>query len=308
MKILVTGASGMLGSDLSLRLRGKYEVVGIGRRPAEHLAIPYYPQDLSSLEGTCRIFEKERPDLVFHAAAMTDVDGCEKDRERALKENLGVTKNVVDACNRIRAFLIFFSTDYLFDGTKPGEYDEQDLPHPLNYYGETKFLAEKYIREESFQFVIFRTSWLFGFYGRSFPRTILEKASKVQNFRVVSDQIGRPTYTQDVADAFVKLLSQNERVFHPVNRESFHLANEGTTSWADFAKAVLEMAHYEKAVVEPIHSTELDRPACRPLNSVLSLKKTESLLGIRLRHWREAVKEFIHQLEEKEILKGYGKG
>ncbi len=296
-KVLITGASGMLGKDLSLQFQNHFEVVGAGRRALNSFPIPYFQQDLCDLPGTRNLFEREKPDIVFHTAAMTAVDDCETQREKAFKENVEVTRNVADASNRVNAQVVFFSTDYVYDGNKRGEYEETDTTAPLNYYGETKLAAEQSLRQTAEKFVIFRTSWLYGLNGKSFPRTILEKARETETLKVVSDQTGRPTFTRDMAKALCGLLVTDPRALEKVSGEIFHLANQGTASWAEFAKTILELGGFNHVRVEPITTTELQRPARRPLNSVLSLRKLELTLGIRLRPWKEALQHFILELQ-----------
>lgn len=299
MKILITGAGGMLGTDLSASLRAHFTTVGVGRSHVTHLPIPYVMRDLSNPRLTFDIVQREKADLIFHCAAMTDVDGCQTNRFQALQGNLDVARNVVEASNQTEAFIVFFSTDYVFDGQKQGEYDESDNPHPINVYGETKFLAERYIQQRARHFVIFRLSWLYGRQGRSFPRTILELASKNKEIKVVRDQQGRPTYTKDVAEALTALLKKNEKAFYENDREVFHLANQGSASRAEFASYLLKESYLDSVTVKPVSSAEVARPAPRPTNSILCLKKAESRLGLRLRPWQEAATDFIGEYEAK---------
>lgn len=299
MKILITGASGMLGTDLAGLLKAHFTTVGVGRSPVTRLPIPYVMRDLTIPKMAAEVVDREKPDLIFHAAAMTDVDECQSRRFQALQCNLESTRNMVEAANCAGAMLIFFSTDYVFNGRKAGEYDENDEPHPLSVYGESKYLAERYIRQRSQRYVIFRTSWLFGYYGKSFPRAILERAEKTKNLEVVADQVGRPTYTADLAAALTNLLVNDEKVFDKVNREIIHVANDGTTSWADYAAFLLKESHRDDVNVIPISAAQSKRLAPRPANSVLSLKKMHSVLGMHLRPWQDAVRDFLLDLKTK---------
>ena len=295
MKVFITGAGGMLGSDLAAALHDSFQVSGAGRRSAPHLNIPYHQCDLLKTGAVQEIFKKEEPEVVFHCAAMTQVDGCEKDRAQALALNLEMTEKVIEACNAVGAFLIFFSTDYVFDGKKHGEYRENDPVQPLNVYGETKALAENAIREKAKQYAIFRVSWLYGIHGPSFPRTILERAQQQKEFNIVSDQIGRPTFTRNLAETFCQMLMQQKPILNRIDHQIFHLANAGQTSWADFARFLLKHAGLESVMVYSISSDQLDRPAKRPANSVLSLEKAESSLHLALKPWPEAALEFIRE-------------
>ena len=289
----------MLGSDLAEKFQSAFPTVGIGRSVHPHLTIPYSLCDLTKKELTQQLIQREKPQIVFHAAAMTDVDRCQQRRYDALQNNLEATKNVTDACNRAGALLVFFSTDYVYDGEKQGEYLEDDPPNPRSVYGETKYLAERYIEQRSNRYVIFRTCWLFGFNGRSFPRTIWERAPKQPAFQVVSDQVGRPTYTRDIASALFDLFKKDSTTLEKVSGQIFHLANEGSVSWADFARFILQFTPFEKVPVESISSEQLSRTAPRPLNSVLSLNKLHATFGMTLRPWKEAAAEFLQELKLK---------
>jgi len=299
MRILISGAGGMLGTDLVERLSSRFEVIGVGRSPARHLTIPYQRIDLADEDQVVETLSQMKPDLVLHAAAMTDVDGCEADRQRAMRDNVLATQNLVKESNRRRWLLVYFSTDYVFDGKKKGEYTEEDPPAPINVYGETKFLGEKYMREIGNHFVIFRCSWLYGVHGKSFPRTVLQKAQETNCLQVVDDQKGRPTFTRDVADAFLNLLSKNPRVFDSLNRGTFHLANTGSCSWAQFAVEILKRARCENVRVEFVDSSKVARPARRPSNSILSLQKVQNQLGLSLRPWEVAIDDFIELMQAK---------
>lgn len=296
MKILITGASGMLGTDLTAELKPHFQVSGAGLLTS---AQPdYFQTDLSLRSNVAALFAQKKPDLIFHTAAMTDVDGCESRRKEALTANLEMTRHLVDEANARQARLIFFSTDYIFDGTKEGEYLESDSPCPINFYGETKLLAEKYIQQAAAKYVIFRITWLYGLHGKSFPRTLLERAKNQKKFEIVADQIGRPTYTRDVARAFSGLLSKDPLIFETKGNRVYHLANSGKTSWAEFAEFIFLQAGHTDTEVVRMDSSRLTRPARRPLNSVLSLEKAKNTFGISLRPWQDAVQEFILEFQK----------
>lgn len=300
MKILITGAGGMLGSDLAYVFR-EFPVVGIGRRLTPYAREPYRIQNLCDAKGVIEVVKAEKPDIIFHAAAMTNVDGCERDPKQAWRDNVEATKNVVEAANQVKAQLIFFSTDYVFNGVKKGAYSEEDEPHPLSEYGKTKLAAENYIRQKAEKFVIFRISWLYGLHGNSFPRTILERVKQTKEFEIVNDQIGSPTYTHDVAKAFLKLFQGESDILLKHNQQIFNLANEGTVNWADFADFILNRAGYTSFSIKRITSNQLKRDAKRPLNSVLSTQKATEQLGIRLRPWQEAITDFVTAYQ-KELM------
>ncbi len=295
MKILVTGAGGMLGSDLAAKLRTDHQVTGVGlTKPSFPINGSYHDLDLSRKAQVRELVLSEKPDVIFHTAAMTDVDACETKPAEALRNNFEITKIVADAAAAAKAFLVHFSTDYVFDGTKQGEYTENDPPHPLNIYGETKLLAEKYIRAQNTKGAIFRITWLFGQNGRSFPRTLLEKSKSQKMFEVVSDQIGRPTYTKDVASTFVQLLAQKPDFFSQNGVETFHLTNSGEpVSWYDLSRFIFAEAGLDGISVKPIPTALGLRPALRPKNSCLSGVHAQAALGVQLRPWKAAVSEFV---------------
>ena len=298
-KILITGAGGMLGTDLAKALDQSFDVVGLDRRPAPHLSVPLEICDLTQARRTQDCIVGYKPGLVIHCAAMTDVDYCEDHHDEALEQNVEATKNVVAACNEADVPLIFFSTDYVFNGQKKGPYVEMDTPDPVSFYGTSKKLAEDFILQNAKRAVIFRISWLFGVHGRSFPRSILRQAVEVKKLTVVSDQTGNPTYSKDVAEALGQLLQAKKSVFSDGVKEIYHLANSGTTHWADLARFILAEAGLKDVTVEDISSNTLKRPAPRPTNSVLSVAKVKKELGISMRSWQEAIRDFLENLNEE---------
>lgn len=297
MKILITGAGGMLGTDLAARLASEHELTGAGRKPAPHLNIPFYTGDLAKFQTTRDLVQSALPEVILHAAAMTDVDGCETRRLEALRNNFDATRNVVNAGNRANALIIFFSTDFVFDGTKPGPYEESDIPHPLSVYGETKLLAERYLLLKGRRFLILRTSWLFGRAGNNFPKKVLKQAEAGTPFSVISDQIGNPTYTADLAEAVSRILAflSHQQTTGTWN-QIYHAANEGAVSRYEFACAVLKKKNYSTDLVKPIASESAPpRPAARPRNSSLATEKIKGCFGIRLRPWEEALDSYLRE-------------
>jgi dTDP-4-dehydrorhamnose reductase len=217
-----------------------------------------------------------RPTLVFHAAAWTDVDGAEEQPEQAALVNVQGTRNVV----ALGVPVVYFSTDYVFDGEKREPYVESDEPTPLSVYGRTKLAGEREVR----QGWIVRSSWLFGWTGRNFLRTMLGLGRRFNEVRVVDDQRGSPTYVGHLASA------AREVVRLPYG--TWHLAADGDCTWAEFAKAIFEEARIACRVV-PISSAELGRPARRPAYSVLRSERPETPT---LPHWREGLRECLARL------------
>ncbi len=298
MKILITGAGGMLGNDLARCLDQDFEVYGVGRSPAEHLTIPYYQINLLDEKKLIELAEEIRPDLVFHAAAMTRVDACETERDKAYEDNVRATQHLVRAANRSGAHVLLTSTDYVFDGRKSGEYREDDAVSPVNAYGESKLQAEVWLREHAERYSIFRMSWLYGRQGRSFPRTMLEKAGSQATLDVVQDQRGRPTYTLDLAEGFRRLFREGSAVLNRLQGQIFHVGNSGAASWAEFAVEIFRCAGLDPSRIRFVDSSAFPTPAKRPSNSILALEKAGKVLGYELRSWKEAIADFVKELKE----------
>ncbi|MFH1799430.1 MAG: dTDP-4-dehydrorhamnose reductase [Candidatus Omnitrophota bacterium] len=299
MKILITGAGGMLGTDLGNVLSPEFEIVGLERRPVTHLTVPYDICDLTQARKTRDAILSHKPEMIIHTAAMTDVDYCEEHHDEALEHNVAATEHVIDAANEIDAPVIFFSTDYVFDGKKKGEYEETDIPNPLSFYGKTKRMGEEHILRVSKRAFIFRITWLFGVWGRCFPKSILRQAAEVTQMNVVNDQTGRPTWSWDVALAMKQLLCSKKDVLLKPGTEIFHLGNTGTAHWADYARFILKGAGLGAVKIKNIPSERLKRPAPRPENSVLALERSRKVLGLKLRSWEEATLEFLPKLKEE---------
>jgi dTDP-4-dehydrorhamnose reductase len=220
---------------------------------------------------------EHRPDLVLHAAAWTDVDGAEADPKGAMRVNVEGTRNVV----ALGAPVVYFSTDYVFDGRKGGPYVESDEPSPVSVYGRTKLEGEREVR----QGWIVRSSWLFGWTGKNFVRTMLALGEQQDEVSVVDDQRGSPTYVGHLAESIPELLEQTHGVWH--------LAAEGDCTWAELAEAIFEEAGLT-CRVRRITTEELGRPAPRPANSVL---RSEHREAPRLPHWREGLRACLTRLK-----------
>lgn len=276
MRALVTGAGGQLGREL-VEAFAAHEVLGLGR---DQLDVT----DAKQVESIVRGF---RPNLVLHAAAWTAVDDCESDPARAYAVNASGTANVTEAARHVGARVIYFSTDYVFDGSLDRPYTESDEPNPKSVYGASKLQGERVLDESA---AIVRTSWVFGRYGNNIVKTILRLAERPGELRFVDDQFGIPTCAADIAAATVNIA---ERELRGV----IHATNTSAVSWYEFAREVLEIAGEDPGRVKPVSTDSLDppRPAPRPRNSVLANTVLESL-GINMRHHREALEEVVGQL------------
>ncbi len=279
-RVLVTGAKGMLGRDLTEALSRTYEVYG---RDIDDFDITREKETMDAISGI-------RPDTVVHAAAYTDVDGCESHVELAHSINGEGTKNVVSACRKLGARMVYMSTDYVFDGTKSGAYSEEDPTCPINTYGRSKLEGERWVRTIVGQFIIVRTAWLFGRGGNNFVKTIVRLAKEKRALSVVNDQVGSPTYTVDLSQAIGDLMKKRCSGI-------YHITNGETCSWFEYAREILVMSGLSGVPLHPISSDQLDRAAKRPHNSVFACGKFEREMGYRMRPWRKALRDYLEREE-----------
>ncbi len=295
MKILITGAGGMLGSDLAARLGPKHDVLGAGRDPAPHLKISFQTGDLSHFECAKKLVNSFQPEMILHSAAMTDVDHCETDRKAALRDNFEMTQHMTNLAKQFKAFLIFFSTDYVFDGERSEPYKETDMPRPLSIYGESKLLAERYVILRGKHFLILRTAWTFGKNGNNFPKKILQQAQAGKEVKVLSDQWGSPTFTGHLADGVVQILERLPKAGKACENQIYHIANQGKVSRFDFAKAIVKKWGYPESLVESTSGDGFVLRAMRPKNSVFSTEKLKVNFGIQMPGWEEGLAAYYNE-------------
>lgn len=290
-RILITGSSGMLGTDLCYKCLEKYEVYGVDIiEPKTTDSIKFFKLDITNRSEIIEFIKRIKPNLVIHTAAYTDVDGCEESKEKAFNINAGGTQNVALGCKHAGSLLFYISTDFVFDGKKSAPYTEEDLPNPINIYGESKLKGEKFIEEILEKFVIVRSSWLFGKYGTNFVNTILESTKREKEIEVVTDQIGSPTYTKDLATAIIKLA---ECIIDKSTFGLYHITNSGSISWHKYAEEIMEYANIVDVKIIPITSGELNRLAKRPEMSILDRGRYQKTTGDKMRNYKEALKEYI---------------
>ena len=273
MRILVTGATGFLGRTL-LSLAGEAEWMGCGRQPAAE-GIPYRQVDLDNRKAVAALVAELAPDWVINAAAMTDVDGCEKDVRAARQANVDIPENLAVACDAIGAGLVHVSTDYVFDG-KCGPYGEGDAANPLSCYGQLKLESEGILQKMERALVV-RTLWLYGYVpqvGSNFLTWVLNSLSNGQPLRVFADQWGNPTYIRDLARALVALCSQEARGLFHVGGATF------MTRW-EMAREIAHFFGIDGALIEPVPTCAVALPAKRPLRSGLRTDALEAALGRR---------------------------
>jgi dTDP-4-dehydrorhamnose reductase len=242
--------------------------------------------DIQKKDESLTKVEKLRPEIVIHIAAYTDVDGCELNQEKAFAVNAEGTKHVVLAASKCHARMVYLSTDYVFDGEKGESYLENDPPHPLNAYGHSKLMGERYVQEGAQDSLIIRTQWLYGPFGKNFVDSILRQATEKSVLSIVNDQVGSPTYTVDLARAIFDLIQLEAQGI-------FHVTNSDFCTWYGFGQAILRLSGVNRVKVLPISSKELGRPAARPSYSVLSCEKLKQETGLTMRSWSEALKDYL---------------
>jgi dTDP-4-dehydrorhamnose reductase len=275
MKLLVTGAGGMLGGDVMLAAgNAGHDVVGFG-----HTEL-----DVTDAAGVSRKLDAERPDVVIHCAAWTDVDGAEEAEDAAMAVNGTGAGNVAAAAAEVGASVVYVSSDYVFDGAKGSPYVETDQPAPLSAYGRTKLAGEEATAAANKRHFIVRSSWLFGVGGRNFVETMLRLAADHGEVLVVRDQVGSPTYTWHLAYGIVRLIEGIEYGIH-------HMAAAGHCSWYEFAREIFEQAKVECKVMSG--TTEmLGRPAPRPPFSALESQREHAIL---LPSWQDGLAGYLAQ-------------
>lgn len=289
MKVLVTGACGMLGRLVCSALEPNHHVIATDvLGGCEHL-------DITDTAEVFDVVERFQPETVIHCAAMTDVDGCERDPDRAHLVNAVGTWNLACACALVDCPIAYVSTDYVFDGEKGAPYTEFDKPNPVSAYGASKLAGERSVREVCRKHYVIRTSWLFAPHGKNFALTILNLAdSRIaageadKPLRVVADQIGSPTYAKDLAGFLASLVGS------PLYG-TYHFTNAGSCSWHEFASKILEIAGKTQVQIVPIKSEEWPTPTKRPKYSVLRHYRMELLGRDCARPWQDAVREFVEE-------------
>jgi dTDP-4-dehydrorhamnose reductase len=264
MRVVVTGANGMLGMDLCALLEKEgHQVVRTDVNVREGVKAPSWESlDITDTKATLGLIAKQKPDVVIHGAAYTDVDGCTRNPDLAYNVNAFGTWNLAAACAAQDIPLFYISTDFVFDGTKGEPYTEFDTPNPISVYGASKLAGEKLVAQICKKHFICRTSWMFGIHGKSFPNTMLELAKTHHERYVVVDQVGSPTHTLDLARTLISMLDS------PLYG-TYHITNSGHCSWYEFAKKTLEVAGVHTLVVKRVPSNQNPTPTKRPAYSVL---------------------------------------
>ncbi len=278
MNVLIIGAHGMLARDVIEAFQGSHELV-----LCDHPDI-----DIRCADSLSPFFERHRPDWVLNCAAYTNVDGAETEPDQAFAVNAEGPGNLARACRDHGARLCHISTDFVFDGSAHEPYCETDPVNPLSIYGQSKLAGEQRIQETFDDYLIVRTSWMFGRGGKNFISTICGLAAERPELQVVDDQRGSPTSAADLAALLRCALEKNLRGI-------YHACNAGICSWFELAREAVALSGLSTRVL-PVSSAQMPRPAQRPAFSAMDCSKISRASGLQIRHWREALRDYIAQL------------
>lgn len=290
MSILLIGNQGQLGAELEQILKAKNE---------ELIAVDRTQVDLTNGEQIRQIIQENKPNVIINCAAYTAVDKSENDAEIANLVNAIAPQIMAEEAKKLDSFLIHISTDYVFNGAKNRAYLETDETAPLGVYGTTKLAGETAIKNNCDKFIIIRTAWVYGIFGKgNFVKTMLRLGQDREELKVVADQIGSPTWTYDLAEAIAQIIPK----LAPEIAGIYQYTNSGVCSWYDFAVTIFSEAEklgfpLKIKKVIPITTEEYPTPAKRPAFSVLSTRKISALLGENPPHWRSSLQKMLTKLK-----------
>jgi dTDP-4-dehydrorhamnose reductase len=282
MRILVTGKDGQVGQALTQLFPPGVEVVAAGRERC----------DLSNQQAIRDLVRQVSPDVIVNAAAYTAVDKAEAEPDLCFAVNAAAPRVLAEEAARLDAFLVHYSTDYVFDGQKAEPYVESDRIHPLGVYGASKAEGEAAIAASVGRWLVLRTSWVYAPQGKNFLRTMLRLAAERPELRVVDDQVGAPTSASAIAAATVRLLDEYALGRTELQSGVYHMTAGGSTSWCGFARAIVNSVNPRPRVVA-ISTSAYPTPAQRPKNSVLSNEKFARIFGFRLALWQEQLAQVM---------------
>lgn len=298
MRIMVTGCRGQVGWELTRSLAVLGEVVACDRSTA----------DLANPASLRAAVERLRPDVIVNAAAYTMVDKAEDEEALAATINADAVGALAQASRAVGALFVHFSTEYVFDGAKPGAYVEDDPPSPVNAYGRSKLAGERAVADAGGDWLVFRTSWVYAARGKNFLRTMLRLASERETLRVVADQVGAPTCARMIAELSAHIVRQAmaERSNGRFESGLFHLTAAGSTTWHGFASRIVEAARamlpsgaIATRAIEAIATSEYPTPARRPANSLLDNGRFEQRFGLRRAPWDESLQLVLEEIIEQ---------
>lgn len=282
MRILVTGANGQLGMT--------FRAIAPKHPEHEFFFCTSKELDVTDPNSVEAVIQNYTPEVVINCAAYTAVDRAEEEPEKAYAVNADGVKNLVDACQKISAALIHFSTDYVFDGRKNKPYTEIDEPNPINIYGKSKLAGEKHVLSSDLKATVIRTSWVYSEFGNNFVQTMLRLGRERKSLNVVNDQFGSPTYARDLAVASLIVAQYSKRFISPPSL--YHFSNDGVISWFDFASEIMILAK-SKCEICPISSNLFPQLAERPSFSVLKKSKFIEDFNLKTTNWKESLMKMI---------------
>ena len=282
MKILITGINGQVGHALMRELT-EHELIGLTRQDC----------DLTNLDQIRQVIDQHQPDLIINPAAYTKVDQAEDEPELAFKINRDAPKVMAEKAREYNIPFIHFSTDYVFDGEKKEAYVENDLTHPLGVYGESKCAGEEAIQAVGGLIYIFRTSWVYSNIGHNFYLTMKKLSQERDELKVVADQVGVPTSNLFIAEQIKSIIPQ----LNQNNTGIYNLVPDGSSSWHDFAKAIIRQTNpqFNLDNLHPITTHEFPTKTKRPKNSVLNNDKIKELFNLEFNHWQRELEKVIHE-------------
>jgi dTDP-4-dehydrorhamnose reductase len=295
MKILLLGGNGQIGRELRHSLMSLGQIKSCGRDMA----------DFRDLDGLQYIIRDYVPDVIVNAVAYTAVDKAEHQKDKAYSVNYKAVSFLAKEAKRLDAWLIHYSSDYVFNGKKLGAYTEMDKANPLSVYGDSKLMGDKEIVKSNCKYIIFRTSWVYSVYGDNFIRTIRRLGKERKSIKVVSDQIGAPTSAKLIANISALCLYRlfNDHKFTKKYSGIYNLSSTGKVSWHGLAKYVIKeskqmgdnfLVNCEN--IHPVKASEYQSIATRPNNSLLNTRKICSVFGVYLPHWKVALNEALKEL------------
>ena len=299
MSILVTGAVGQLGTDVVAELK-KREIEFICTDIVDAATVGSNDRSLSNIDilditdraAVLEYITSKKPQAVIHCAAYTAVDKAEDEPELCFIVNADGTESIAKACKEIDAEMIYISTDYVFDGKGEKPYETDAVKAPISVYGKSKLAGEEAVLNHLDKFYIIRISWVFGQAGTNFVKTMLRLAEKREELNVVSDQIGSPTYTPDLAALLCDMVQSMESAAHPKKYGTYHATNEGFCSWAEFATEIMKQSG-SNCKINPIPTEQYPTKATRPKNSRLSKVCLDNVGFARLPTWQDALSRFL---------------
>lgn len=300
MKILLLGKNGQVGWELQRSLAPLGEVIALSSGSTD------YCGDLANLEGLAQTVRGIAPDVIVNAAAYTAVDKAEADIEQAHLVNALAPGVLASEAQKLGAWLIHYSTDYVFDGSGEHAWQESDATGALSVYGQTKLAGEQAVAAARGKHLIFRTSWVYAARGANFAKTMLRLAAEREQLNVINDQFGAPTGAELIADITAHCL--RHAVLHPEVSGLYHLAAGNVTSWFDYAQYVIETARSAGVpikvatdAIKPIPASAYPLPAPRPFNSRLNTNKLQETFGLVLPEWKSGIARMLTELSEKKI-------